>query len=616
MPALDELRASDRFRFANRLRAWVEVEDGQIVDHGFAGAGLMGATTLDLGVTEVTLQAVALPDRRLAPEVGDGWVRFTQTTGGRTGVPLPRTVKHPPFVQYRAPLVWTTLQLTIRADGTCVGQLLGASGFPRHWIYGDDGALTGKTGLTDYKDWYRHAFGKRTPWGELDSPALVTAVETALERELSSVIMRGGERPEIRKLKAGKLLVEQGAPGAELFLLLDGVLSVEVDGEPIAELGPGAVLGERAVLEGGQRTSSLRAVTACRVAVAAAEQLDLDHLVAAGGGSSPGRSPRSLMRLHLCGVRGSTPAVGHAFAGVGGHTSCVAIAHDDAEVPTLVLDAGTGLRRLTTLLDGEPFRGTILLGHLHWDHTQGLPFFAAGDRPDAEVRLLIPAQDADPLELLSRGMGPPHFPITPAGLRGTWTFGDLEEGTHDLAGFDVLALEIPHPGGRAFGYRVSDGRTSMAYLSDHGPIALGPGPEGWGPYHDAALALADGVDVLLHDARVHRRGAAGAGDVRALGGRVRGAAGPAGRRPPGGPVPPRSVAHRRRGRGAGRAAPAHGVTPPRARHRGRNDPALIGEPHQSEPPEADRGSCRDGRVVSAGDGRGSTPHTAREEFGP
>ena len=98
-------------------------------------------------------------------------------------------------------------------------------------------------------------------------------------------------------------------------------------------------------------------------------------------------------------------------------------------------------------------------------------------------------------------MGPPHFPITPAGLRGTWTFGDLEEGTHTLAGFEVLAREIPHPGGRAFGYRVSDGRTSMAYLSDHGPIALGPGPEGWGPYHEAALALADGVDVLLHDAQ-------------------------------------------------------------------------------------------------------------------
>ena len=65
----------------------------------------------------------------------------------------------------------------------------------------------------------------------------------------------------------------------------------------------------------------------------------------------------------------------------------------------------------------------------------------------------------------------------------------------------MLAREIPHPGGRAFGYRVSDGRSSLAYLSDHGPIALGPGPDGWGPYHEAALALADGVDLLLHDAQ-------------------------------------------------------------------------------------------------------------------
>jgi hypothetical protein len=65
----------------------------------------------------------------------------------------------------------------------------------------------------------------------------------------------------------------------------------------------------------------------------------------------------------------------------------------------------------------------------------------------------------------------------------------------------VLALEIPHKGGRTFGYRVSDGRASMAYLSDHGPSALGPGPDGWGPYHEAALALADGVDLLVHDAQ-------------------------------------------------------------------------------------------------------------------
>lgn len=207
------------------------------------------------------------------------------------------------------------------------------------------------------------------------------------------------------------------------------------------------------------------------------------------------------MRVHLCGVRGSTPAVGPEFLRVGGHTSCVALAHDAAEAPTLVLDAGTGLRRLSALLDGEAFRGTILLGHLHWDHTQGLPFFPAGDRPDAQVHVLLPDQGREPLDLLSGWMGPPHFPITPSGLRGDWSFDGIGEGDHRLEGFDVLAREIPHPGGRAFGYRVSDGHSSLAYLSDHGPIALGPGPDGWGPYHEAALELADGVDLLLHDAQ-------------------------------------------------------------------------------------------------------------------
>jgi CRP-like cAMP-binding protein len=97
---------------------------------------------------------------------------------------------------------------------------------------------------------------------------LATAVETALERELSGTIMRGGAEPKIRKIKEGKTLVEQGDAGEEMFLVLDGVLSAEVDGEAVAELGPGSVLGERSILEGGRRTATLRAVTSCKVAVA------------------------------------------------------------------------------------------------------------------------------------------------------------------------------------------------------------------------------------------------------------------------------------------------------------------------------------------------------------
>ncbi|MDQ3932634.1 MAG: MBL fold metallo-hydrolase [Actinomycetota bacterium] len=206
------------------------------------------------------------------------------------------------------------------------------------------------------------------------------------------------------------------------------------------------------------------------------------------------------MRLHLCGTRGSTPAPGPEFVRYGGHTSCIAVAHD-GEVPRLVIDAGTGLRRVWSLLEGGPFRGSILLGHLHWDHTHGLPFFRAGDDYGSAVNVFLPAQGGDPEEVLARGMSPPHFPIRPSELRGDWRFNGLEEGAQLLEGFHIQAREIPHKGGRTFGYRVSDGSASIAYLSDHHPYTLGPGPGGFGEYHEAARLLAEGVDLLIHDAQ-------------------------------------------------------------------------------------------------------------------
>jgi hypothetical protein len=266
--SLDRLREADAFRFANELTAWIEVEDGRITDHGQDGAGYIGATTLRLGGRGMTFAAVAFPDRRQAPVRGDGWVRFTQTAGGRTGVPAPRKVNRPPFVQVAAPLAWTTLTLTIFADGSSSGEVAGASPFPRHWIYDRERNLSLKSGLVDFKRWSRYAFGSHTPWGDEDSPALVTEVETALERELSLHLMRGGAKPRIDTLKQSSTLVDQGTYGDEMYVLLDGVLSVEVDGAAVAQVGPGAVLGERALLEGGQRTATLRAVTPCKVAAA------------------------------------------------------------------------------------------------------------------------------------------------------------------------------------------------------------------------------------------------------------------------------------------------------------------------------------------------------------
>jgi hypothetical protein len=205
-------------------------------------------------------------------------VRFVQTVGGRTALPLPRPVPHPPYVRWQAPLVWTTLAVTLRPDGTSEVELAGASAFPRHWVYGPDGRVTLKSGLADQGRWMAHSFGERTPWADHDRPALVVAVETEVERRLSDDIMRGGARPEVHNLPEGAELTRQGAPGDGLYLVLDGIARVDVDGTPLAEIGPGAVLGERALLEGGVRTSTVTAATPLRVAVASKEAIDLDRL--------------------------------------------------------------------------------------------------------------------------------------------------------------------------------------------------------------------------------------------------------------------------------------------------------------------------------------------------
>jgi len=210
------------------------------------------------------------------------------------------------------------------------------------------------------------------------------------------------------------------------------------------------------------------------------------------------------LRVHYCGVRGSLPAPGSDYVRYGGHTSCLALAHDGAPAPTLLLDAGTGLVAAAALFHGGPFAGTILLSHLHWDHTYGLPFFAAGDREDAQVHVITPEQidGRSAVDALAGLMSPPYFPVGPTELRGEWTFATVGAGEHEVEGFSVLAREIPHKGGRTLGYRIGDGHSTIAYLPDHNPTGLGPGEDGFGEYHPAALELAREVDVLVHDSQL------------------------------------------------------------------------------------------------------------------
>ena len=275
---LARLRAEDRFREANRLEAWIEVEDGRIVDQGYEGTGLVGSKPFGLGAADVTIPGAAFEVLRQEPEVRENAVRFVQTVGGRAGFPAPRRVTDRPYVRIQSATAWTTLALTVGTDGSSDCELVGASTFPRHWVYDERGDLIAKTGTIDFKTWYREAQSERTPWGDEESEAFVTAAESALEREISRELMQGRMIPERRMLDPGDTLVEQGAPGDELYLVLDGVLAVSIDGEEVAEIGPGAIVGEKALLERDTRTATLTARTRCRIAVIPGALIDRQEL--------------------------------------------------------------------------------------------------------------------------------------------------------------------------------------------------------------------------------------------------------------------------------------------------------------------------------------------------
>jgi Cyclic nucleotide-binding domain len=269
---LPALLAAGRVRLANQLQAFIEVDDGRIVAHGQAGRGHVGAARPAAGPGQVGFVAVALPDLQPDPEVGDGWVRFGQTSGGLLSLGMPYQPEVADPTRLAAPAAWTTLALTIHADGISEQALVGASPFPRHWVYDHTGRLIATSGVVDFTGWQADAWDPFTPWGGRDAPVRSTAVETALERELSRIMLDSA--PHWLRLRKGATLVEQGDHGYELYLLFDGLLAVEIDGRTVVELGPGAVVGEVALLDQGRRSATLRAVTSCRVAAVPGDRID------------------------------------------------------------------------------------------------------------------------------------------------------------------------------------------------------------------------------------------------------------------------------------------------------------------------------------------------------
>ena len=157
---LEELRRADRFREANELRAWIEVERGRITRHGHGGRGVAGFPRFELGPLQIAFPCVELPVLRPRPEVGEGWVRFVQTAGGKTGVPAPIPLEGRPYFHVGSVVAWTTLELVLHADGRADARLVACSPFPAHWVYDADGRVVQKRGV----GWFGDALTSETPW--------------------------------------------------------------------------------------------------------------------------------------------------------------------------------------------------------------------------------------------------------------------------------------------------------------------------------------------------------------------------------------------------------------------------------------------------------------------
>lgn len=203
------------------------------------------------------------------------------------------------------------------------------------------------------------------------------------------------------------------------------------------------------------------------------------------------------MKVQLWGTRGSLATPGPETARYGGNTSCVEVRGADDTL--LVLDAGTGIRRLgTTIPFGVPRRIDLLLTHLHLDHIQGLGFFGPLYDPAVEVHIWGPASTTQDLHTrLSRYLSPPLFPVLLRDLNCKLTLHEVPTEPVKIGCFTVYSETVCHPG-PTVGFRIEDDHSSMAYIPDHEP-AIGGSFNAYDLEWVSGSVLAKNVDLLIHD---------------------------------------------------------------------------------------------------------------------
>lgn len=204
------------------------------------------------------------------------------------------------------------------------------------------------------------------------------------------------------------------------------------------------------------------------------------------------------MNVTLWGTRGSLPSAGPDTIRYGGNTSCVEVRGQDGAL--VVLDAGTGIRRLNSTIEPDLKRVYVLLTHLHMDHIQGFGFFQPLLRQNVVVHVYGPPSTTHDLRSrLTKYFSPPLFPVRLRDLPAQLILHDVPLGKFDVDGFQVECGLVTHPG-PTVGYRIADGGSALVYIPDHEP-ALGAKQFPMSPQWTSGYDLAEGADLLIHDSQ-------------------------------------------------------------------------------------------------------------------
>ena len=208
------------------------------------------------------------------------------------------------------------------------------------------------------------------------------------------------------------------------------------------------------------------------------------------------------MQVRFWGTRGSIAVPGEKTAKYGGNTSCVEVRSDDGTL--IILDCGTGVRDLGLHLlksQEKRLRIHLLIGHTHWDHIQGFPFFTPAFLPHVELNIYAPLGfQRSVADALAGQMEFPYFPVTLRDLSSRIHFNELEEGFFRVGDVTVETQYINHTA-PTVAYRISGGGTSIAYVTDHEPFWM---PDDKGFHHPGDqrhIAFLKGADLVIHDAQ-------------------------------------------------------------------------------------------------------------------